>query len=154
MKFPKQIIIYFVVLIVIILGFAIFNISNESSQVVIQEDNINIENANTVKSGSFTEIDTIHKGSGEASIVETNSGAVLKLENNFKVTNGPDLFVYLSKNTNIRETKELGDFVSLGELKSSQGEQTYNLPENYNEYKSIVIWCRAFSVLFSVAGLS
>ena len=102
----------------------------------------------------FVEIDFVHKGTGEAIILDTSDGQILKFKNNFKVTRGPDLFVYLSKNTNIDETKELGEFISLGKLKSSKEEQIYLLKENVDDYYSVVIWCRAFGVLFSVAELN
>lgn len=105
--------------------------------------------------GSFIEIDLIHKGFGDVSIISDNmQKPILVFDKNFKVTNGPDLFVYLSKETDIKNTGNLGEFVSLGTLKSNTGEQFYNLPNNYQEYKSVVIWCRAFGVLFSVAELS
>ena len=107
--------------------------------------------AKILRQGTFNEIDIVHKGSGKAVALETDSGKILKFEN-FKVTNGPDLFVYISKNVNVEENG-LGEFVSLGSLKSSEGEQSYNLPENIEEYKSVAIWCRAFGVLFSEAEL-
>jgi hypothetical protein len=47
----------------------------------------------------------------------------------------------------------LGDFASLGTLKSSAGAQAYNLPNNYSDYKTVVIWCRAFRVTFSSVEL-
>jgi hypothetical protein len=105
-----------------------------------------------IKVGSFNEIDFIHKGSGEALIFADINGAPLLRLENFEVTRGPDLYVYLSKNTNIKDTG-LGEFESLGVLKSSKGNQNYNLPSDYENYNSVVIWCQAFGVLFSHAEL-
>lgn len=105
------------------------------------------------RQGMFTEIDLIHKGSGLALIYpETAEGPILRLEN-FNVTRGPDLHVYLSRNENITSSDQLGDYYDLGVLKSSKGNQNYQLPSNHSGFKSVVIWCKAFGVLFSSATL-
>lgn len=105
------------------------------------------------RQGSFTEIDLVHKASGLALIYpETATGPTLRLQD-FSATRGPDLYVYLSKNTNITSSDQLGEFYSLGQLKSSKGNQNYALPANHQDYKSVVIWCQAFGVLFSSATL-
>jgi hypothetical protein len=104
------------------------------------------------KKGTFTETDIIHKGSGEALIYpNAKGGPTLRLQN-FSVTRGPDLYVYLSKNTNIKDNG-MGEFTNLGKLKSSKGNQNYSLPEDWKNYNSVVIWCKAFGVLFSEAEL-
>lgn len=112
------------------------------------------EAARTVKQGDFKEIDFIHKGSGKALLLEDGSGhRIIRLES-FKVTNGPDLYVYLSKNPVPGKNKQsLGDFVSLGQLKGNVGDQNYNAPADAGDYESIVIWCQRFSALFSYATL-
>lgn len=152
----KKFIIKTVLLVVLILlgTVVIRNVVLEKVETVSQTGiTLNKDDIKKVQgSGSFVDIDLIHKGSGKAVVLNTDQGVVLKLEE-FKVTPGPDLFVYLSKNKNIKETQELGEFISLGKLKSYSGEQMYNLPANYKEYNSVVIWCRAFGVLFSVAEL-
>jgi hypothetical protein len=80
----------------------------------------------------------------------TANGPVLTFGEDFKVTSGPDLFVYLSPNA---PGESLGDFASLGKLKSISGPQSYNAPINFSEYKTVVIWCRAFNTTFSTAEL-
>lgn len=102
--------------------------------------------------GSFGEVDAVHKGRGEAVIYATSSGPVLRLEN-FSVTPGPDLVVYLSKEKSFSTTRDLGSYVSLGKLQKFKGEQVYSLPADYVDYATVIIWCRAFSVLFSFATL-
>jgi hypothetical protein len=168
----KKLVIGLVLLIVlVVVGFTVLKNVGEDVETVAQveiveksevlyevvaekPDIIVVETSEEIKkSGDFIEIDVVHKGSGKASYLDSSAGPVLKFEN-FKVTPGPDLFVYLSKNKNIKESKDLGEFVSLGDLKSSKGDQMYNLPEDYEDYNSVVIWCRAFGVLFSVAELS
>ncbi|MEM9575069.1 MAG: hypothetical protein AAF870_07560, partial [Pseudomonadota bacterium] len=45
-----------------------------------------------LRSGTFKDADSAHKGKGNAQILQTASGAVLRLTE-FEVTNGPDLEV-------------------------------------------------------------
>jgi hypothetical protein len=113
-----------------------------------------MESHGVSRQGSFNTIDVVHSGSGQAIIFpDTADGPILRLEN-FSVTRGPDLYVYLSRNENITSASQLGDYRSLGKLKSSKGNQNYPLPEGHEGYKSIVIWCQAFGVLFSSATLN
>lgn len=103
--------------------------------------------------GFFNEIDALHKGSGRAVIYpNTADGPTLRLED-FSVTRGPDLHVYLSQNASVTSASELGAYHDLGLLKSSKGNQNYSLPSDHERYKSVVIWCQAFGVLFSSAPL-
>src|SRR5918999_832057 len=69
---------------------------------------------------------------------------------NLRVTNGPDLYVYLATD------KSASDFVSLGKLKANNGNQNYNIPSEIDltKYDTILIWCRPFSVLFGSAELA
>ena len=68
----------------------------------------------------------------------------MRLED-FEVTNGPDLYVYL-----VDENQETKDGVSLGKLKGNIGNQNYELPEGTEiiEGMKIVIWCKQFNVDF------
>ncbi len=104
----------------------------------------------TVKTGRFKDVDAIHKGSGTATIITSAEGAYLRFADDFSVTPGPDLFVYASPNL---ASKGLGNYEVIGKLQSFKGGQVYNLPKDYEKYKSIVIWCRSFSVTFSTADL-
>ncbi len=106
-----------------------------------------------LKQGEFTAIDTIHKGSGTAKIVKSDEKYFLILEN-FHVTNGPDLYVYLSKNKEITNERALGEFKEIMQLKGNEGNQVYEITkENAENFSSIVIWCKRFGVLFSSATL-
>ncbi len=94
--------------------------------------------------------DGIHDAQGDAYTIPLEDGGnVLRLEN-FESTNGPDLFVYLATDDNASE------FVNLGELKASKGNQNYEIPENTDlgKYNKVLIWCKAFGVLFGSAELS
>ena len=105
----------------------------------------------TVVSGSFVEVDAVHKGSGTARIVEQGGVRYLRLED-FEVTNGPDLFVYLSESKTPGSTLESIDkYINLGPLKGNAGNQTYEIPASFRGYDTAVIWCQKFGVLFSYA---
>lgn len=92
-----------------------------------------------------------HDAAGRAVVYKVDGESLLRFEN-FNVTPGPDLFVYVSP-TDVPTSRDLGEFKNLGKLKAAEGEQTYNLPDGYEDYPYVVIWCRAFSHLFAVAHL-
>jgi len=101
--------------------------------------------------GTFVGIgDGIHDAQGNTYTVPLESGNdVLRLEN-FKSTNGPDLYVYLSKDYKASE------FINLGKLKANSGNQNYDIPNDVDlgEYNKVLIWCKTFGVLFGSAELS
>ena len=102
-------------------------------------------------SGVFVGVgDGIHDAQGKAYTIPLEGGKdVLRLEN-FKSTNGPDLYVYLSKD------KGASEFINLGKLKANNGNQNYDIPNEVNlaEYNQVLIWCKAFGVLFGSAEIS
>lgn len=106
---------------------------------------------NNTLTGTFIGIgDGFHKVEGAAKVIPVESGAqILRLEN-FKATNGPDLYVYLSKD------KSASDFINVGRLKGNVGNQNYEIPigSDLSKYNTVLIWCRAFSFLFGSAQIS
>jgi hypothetical protein len=102
-------------------------------------------------SGVFVGVgDGIHDAQGKAYTIPLDDGMnVLRLEN-FKSTNGPDLYVYLSTD------KDASEFINLGKLKANNGNQNYEIPNEVNlaEYNQVLIWCKAFGVLFGSAEIS
>ena len=105
----------------------------------------------TVLQGSFRNGAPGHMAQGSVILYRTLSGGQFVRFENFSVTNGPDLNVYLSKGQN----PGLG-YVNLGDLKGSQGDQNYDLPRDIdlNEYSFVLVWCVSFSVLFGYASLT
>lgn len=106
-----------------------------------------------VKSGSLRDEDRLHKGSGTATIYNLGDGSnVLRLEE-LNVTNGPDLFVLLMQDPEGRDKSQ--GYVELGRLKGNRGNQNYDIPADIDvsEHNAIMIYCRAFSVVFSTAPL-
>ena len=99
-------------------------------------------------SGKFIGVnDGIHNAEGVAKVLALDDGtSVLRLEN-FKATNGPDLYVYLATD------KSASDIVNLGRLKGNIGNQNYPMlaGTDLKKYNTALIWCKAFSVLFGSA---
>ncbi len=99
-----------------------------------------------ISPGSFTS--NAHPTSGTVQL-RSHLGTKTLVFGNFKTDNGPDLWVYLSTTTGI------ANFKSLGKLKSTSGNFTYNVDSTINTttHKFILIWCKDFSVLFGHAVL-
>jgi Electron transfer DM13 len=108
------------------------------------------EKTSTVYAGTFVGVnDGIHNAEGQVKIIKLSDGGnFLRLED-FRSTNGPDLYVYLSTD------KSNSDFVNLGRLKGNVGDQNYKILEgtDLSKYDTVLIWCQAFSVLFGSAEL-
>ena len=124
----------------------------EDKMMKMEEEEDKMEEINIMSyAGTFVGVgDGIHDAQGDAYTIPLEDGTnVLRLEN-FKSTNGPDLYVYLSTD------KYASEFISLGELKASSGNQNYGIPDDVdlNEYNQVLIWCKAFGVLFGNAELS
>lgn len=111
----------------------------------------------TVATGSFSDADRAHKGTGNAVLLATQAGEHLLRLTDFEVTNGPDLEVWLSASADPRSSADVKAvaFESLGQLKGNIGDQTYVVPADVDlsQFKSVVIWCEQFGVLFSPAPL-
>ena len=124
---------------------------------MVEEDMPDMATPKVVKRGSFVDADAVHKGSGDAILYQGPDGSHLLRLENLRVTNGPDLVVYLAKHPDPKSAGDVedGGFLSLGELKGNVGNQNYPLPAGTEvaDYGSAVIWCELFGVLFSPAAL-
>ncbi|MGY5148061.1 MAG: DM13 domain-containing protein [Candidatus Nitrosopumilus sp. bin_7KS] len=116
---------------------------------IMEEESIEIPSISYA--GTFIGVgDGIHDAQGDAyTIPLENESTILRLEN-FESTNGPDLFVYLATDD------KASDFVNLGDLKANRGNQNYEIPDgtDLSKYNKVLIWCKAFGVLFGSAELS
>jgi hypothetical protein len=100
--------------------------------------------------GNFIGVnDGIHNAEGLAKVIRLDDASMILRLENFKATNGPDLYVYLASDNSA------SDFVDLGRLKGNIGNQNYDIPEgtDFSRYDTVLIWCKAFSVLFGSAKL-
>lgn len=101
-------------------------------------------NSVPVNQGLFMPTSGINVTGGVKIYLENNQYKLV-LEN-FGISNGPDLKVYLSK------TSLPNDFVNLGNLTSAT---VYPIPPNIalSEYKYALIHCQQYNHLFAVAQL-
>jgi hypothetical protein len=109
-----------------------------------------------LSSGDFENADESHEGSGKATIYQLEDGARTLRFENFEVTNGPDLRVLLASGESPSTSEDLGDYIELAGLKGNIGDQNYQIPDDLDlgQYESVVIYCKPFHVVFSVATLS
>lgn len=87
-----------------------------------------------------------HDVEGSALIVKSGDETFVRFEN-LKTINGPDLRIYLSSSLSA------DDIVDLGPIRATEGNVNYLIPPgtDLGKYKNVMIWCRAFGVLFSYA---
>jgi hypothetical protein len=100
--------------------------------------------------GTFRGADQFHQAAGTARLLEADGKTYVRFEDDFAVTNGPDLFVYLGNNG------EYDADTNLGALKGSKGSQNYEVPAgiDVSQYSEVWVWCRAFAVPFGSAQLA
>ena len=111
--------------------------------------------ARVLARGNFTTIDALHKGEGTATIYELPGQRILRFED-FSSTPGGDVRVYLSRDPQPRNALEVGsDFLNLGRLKGSIGNQNYILPANQDLsiYRSVVVYCKQFETVITSARI-
>jgi hypothetical protein len=103
--------------------------------------------------GSFVKAE--HPTKGMAAIVKENGKHYLVLDRDFKSDSGPDLYVLLHRSDSPSKY-EAEDYISLGQLKMTEGSQKYEIPADtkLSDYKSAVIWCRKFNATFGYAPLT
>lgn len=101
--------------------------------------------------GRFRGADDFHFGRGRAHLLETAPGRYVVRFERFAVRNGPDLYVYLSPDAD----GYAKGAIELGRLRATDGSFNTKVPEgtDVSRAKSVVIWCKQFSVLFAVARL-
>ena len=114
--------------------------------------------AQVVAQGTFRDADRAHNGQGNAALVALPGGGHEVQLSAFQVTNGPDLEVWLSAHPDPANSADVSgnEWLSLGRLKGNVGDQAYPVPAgtDVTAFKSVVIWCEQFGVLFSPAALS
>lgn len=143
------------VIATVLIGFGYYAISPIFKTITLNEEAPAVQSVS-----SSTEVSTVttsypvvgtvgHPAEGTVRFIDSPEGKTIRYEN-FKTINGPDLFVYLSKDL---EGKE---FVSLGELRGTEGNINYIIPEevDISEYKYVMTWCKQFGVLFNYADIS
>ena len=120
---------------------------SESMQDMISKISSNTQTVIFSKQGEFVGLKG-HDAKGKAEIISVGNVAFLRFEN-FQVTNGPDLHVYMTINGDATTG------IDLGKLKGSIGDQNYDLHGiDTKTYDTVVIYSQPFHVYFAKAKLS
>jgi len=119
---------------------------SEEMDDMMQEDSSEKTGPEIIKTGEFEGL-AGHNAQGIAKIIQGNDMTFLRFEN-FEVTNGPDLRVYITQDGDIKNG------IHLENLKGSKGNQNYELNDiDIEQYNSVVIYCQPFGVYFAEASL-
>ena len=104
-----------------------------------------------IASGMLRRLSAVHYGSGLVSILDLAGTRYLRFEN-VAIAGAPNMYVYLSDRGDGRP----GRFTDLGALKATDGSFNYPLPDGLDlaAVRSVVVWCRAFSVTVTFAELA
>jgi len=96
--------------------------------------------------------DTLHHGSGSVFIVKTSEGRFIQLAPDFSSTPGPDYHVYISQDSNVDHEDRFvkANQIELGRLIKGSGATYYKIPDGA-EFRSVTIWCKAFSEFITSA---
>ena len=111
--------------------------------------------AQTTHSGSWTEVS--HEVEGSWKIIKEGTDLVLKFDDDFDTKKAPDLKIFLSKLTSDQVNKKNATTGSalIAELKEYDGSQTFRIPKSIqiSDYKTLLIHCEEYGVLWSVSSL-
>ncbi len=139
-----------VLILIPVIYFLYYTISPLFINIKVNDSIPELVKATTTASVSSAPVSVVgtkgHPASGTVRIVESDGKNYVRYEN-FKTINGPDIYVYLSKDLYAT------DFVNLGKVKGTEGNINYEIPKEVNvkEYPYVIIWCKAFDVLFNSA---
>jgi len=134
---------------------------NPLREMTVEERNAEKENMEAMSdgtvevSGSFER--RAHPTSGSIQIVEKDGHVLAILSDDFKSDSGPELHILLTEHDNPKTSRDVhtGNYVDLGILKSTKGTQTYEIPiDKIGNFKSAVVYCKPFRVIFGTATLS
>ena len=107
--------------------------------------------AETLLQGELVRINAVDYGSGVVRLVRIGTDLVLRFED-VDIAGAPDMYVYLSD----RADGQPGAFVDLGKLKATNGSFNYTVSAGVDvtAVRSVVVWCRQFSVTVTYALLT
>jgi electron transfer DM13 len=120
---------------------------SETMQDMVSKISTNSQTVIFSKQGEFVGLKG-HDAKGNAEIISVGKIAFLRFEN-FEVTNGPDLHVYMTIDGDVTSG------IDLGKLKGSIGDQNYALNSvDIKTYPVVVIYSQPFHIYFAEAKLS
>ena len=121
-------------------------------QVEAMKDKVTVMNdampsAKIIAQGEFKP--RAHDVQGKSFLIEKDGKKFVRFED-FETINGPDLRIYLASDLSN------DDFVEISKIKATKGNVNYEVPKGVDtsKYNKVLVWCKAFGVLFSYAVLS
>ncbi len=104
----------------------------------------------TLRVGQLVRISPADYGTGVVRIVGVGADRFVRFED-VDIAGAPDMYVYLSDRTDGRP----GQFVDLGRLKATNGSFNHAIPPSVDlsGVRSVVVWCRQFTVTVTYAVL-
>ncbi|MEU5549459.1 MULTISPECIES: DM13 domain-containing protein [unclassified Micromonospora] len=101
-----------------------------------------------------------HETTGTARLIRLADGSHRLALQDLSTSNGPDLRVWLTDQPVIAgrdgwHVFDDGRWLELDRLKGNRGDQVYDIPAdaNLDDFRSVSIWCKRFSVSFGAAEL-
>ncbi len=93
--------------------------------------------------------------SGDVEVLKGASGERVVFKPNFSTDSGPGLRIYLVNDAQGKVVEKPANFIDLGSIKNNKGMQTYSVPTGQSaaNFKSVIVWCKTFGVLFGFATL-
>ncbi|MBI4895215.1 MAG: DM13 domain-containing protein [Candidatus Aenigmarchaeota archaeon] len=132
-------------------------INNKPEMMNTTNDNLVMEDQNftagVLKKGMFENLN--YMTSGSVYIEEKAGKKYVVLQDDFSTPDGPDLVLYLTKNSDKTTRDDVKAGIELQKLKSTKGMQIYEIPVgiDLSQYNSVTIHCKAFNVPWSYAPL-
>jgi hypothetical protein len=107
---------------------------------------------NTLAKGNFSGFQ--HSLAGSSSVVKDSTGNIFLRLENFTMTSGPDVYVYMSKSTTYSGSQSIEVRKLEGGFTDSN--ITIDIDNNldYKEYKYVLVYCFQFSALFGRSELN
>jgi electron transfer DM13 len=108
----------------------------------------------TVAHGEFRSLE--HHTTGTALVLRLADGSTVVRLEGLDTSSGPDVHVTLSTTPSTGGDRDYVDYLDLGSLKGNHGNQNYGVPAgtDLSRFRSVVIWCKRFSVGFGVAPIA
>ena len=108
-------------------------------------------NGEIIKTGKFQALN--YMTSGGVKLMKKDEQYFVVFDESFFTPNGPDLKIYLTKNSDPTGRNDIVHGLQLGSLKSITGKQVYQIPVKtvIQDFHSVSIHCQAFNVPWSYA---
>jgi Electron transfer DM13 len=134
-------------ILVYIFALGLFLTACKKEEIIVDNTPVVVtETQKTLLTGSFVSND--HPTSGIAKIVQDTDGKKYLVMENLKSDAGPDLRIYLSQDKTIKSAVQI-----LAKVPGGNSKTLLPSDVDISKQKTILIWCKQFSVLFGNAEL-